>query len=148
MPGVPSIYYGSEWGIRGEKHDGNDAPLRPAFTWPVPEHEIAEPWLAPHIARLAETCRSAPALRHGGYAQLHVTSEHLAFSRTADRDVAVVVVNAGEEAVSLDLSVAFTDGMVLTDQLDSAVSVTVRAGMLKLSLVPGSARILTGSTPG
>ena len=148
MPGVPSIYYGSEWGFRGEKHDGNDAPLRPALTGPLPEHDIPEPWLAPHIARLAEIRGGAPALRHGRYAQLHVSSEQLAFSRTADRDVAVIVVNAGEAAVSLDLTVAFPDGTVLIDGLDPTVSATVAAGLLTVSLVPGSARILTGSSPG
>lgn len=148
MPGVPSIYYGSEWGIRGEKRDGNDAPLRPAFTWPVSGHEIPEPWLARHIALLAGIRGGSPALRHGAYTQLHVSPEQLAFSRTADRDVAVVAVNAGEATVSLDLSVAIPDGTVLTDRLDPAVSATVAGGVLTIPLVPGSARILTGSRLG
>ena len=30
LPGIPSIYYGSEWGIQGKKVGGNDDPLRPA----------------------------------------------------------------------------------------------------------------------
>ena len=30
LPGIPSIYYGSEWGIQGRKEGGNDDPLRPA----------------------------------------------------------------------------------------------------------------------
>ena len=29
MPGVPSIYYGSEYGIKGVKGKGTDLPLRP-----------------------------------------------------------------------------------------------------------------------
>ncbi len=148
IPGVPSIYYGSEWGIRGEKRDGNDAPLRPAFNWPVPEQEIPKPWLAPHIALLAEIRAGSPALRHGAYAQLHVASEQLAFSRTADRDVAIVTVNAGERAVSLDLAVAIPDGTVLIDRLDPTVSATVQGGSLTVSLAPSSARILTGRSPG
>ena len=31
MPGVPSIYYGSEWGLPGRKTPATDAPLRPAL---------------------------------------------------------------------------------------------------------------------
>ena len=31
LPGIPSIYYGSEWGIEGRKEGGNDDPLRPAL---------------------------------------------------------------------------------------------------------------------
>ena len=34
MPGIPCIYYGSEWGARGEKSQGDPA-LRPAFDEPV-----------------------------------------------------------------------------------------------------------------
>ena len=31
MPGIPSIYYGSEWGVEGRKAAGDDGPLRPAL---------------------------------------------------------------------------------------------------------------------
>jgi glycosidase len=31
MPGVPSIYYGSERGIAGQRVNGSDAPLRPSL---------------------------------------------------------------------------------------------------------------------
>ena len=31
LPGIPSIYYGSEFGIEGRKEGGNDDPLRPAL---------------------------------------------------------------------------------------------------------------------
>lgn len=29
IQGIPSVYYGSEFGIHGRKADGSDAPLRP-----------------------------------------------------------------------------------------------------------------------
>ena len=44
MPGVPALYYGSEWGIRGEKGQGSDAALRPALEQPE-ENELTE-WIA------------------------------------------------------------------------------------------------------
>ena len=31
MPGIPCIYYGSEWGTEGVKQQGSDANLRPCF---------------------------------------------------------------------------------------------------------------------
>lgn len=34
MPGIPCIYYGSEWGAEGKKQDGDDA-LRPSFEQPI-----------------------------------------------------------------------------------------------------------------
>ena len=55
MPGVPALYYGSEWGILGRKADGDDA-LRPALEHP--EWGILTDW----IARLAQVHRQSPAL--------------------------------------------------------------------------------------
>jgi glycosidase len=144
IPGVPSIYYGSEWGIPGEKHGGNDASLRPPFSWPVSVDRIPEPWLAPHIALLAKIRADEPALRHGDYAQLHVDSEQLAFVRRAQSDAAVVIVNANGDEVALELTGDIPDGTVLIDRLDPSVSTTVQGGKIEVKLAPNSARVLTG----
>ncbi|HVN63769.1 MAG TPA: alpha-amylase family glycosyl hydrolase, partial [Candidatus Binataceae bacterium] len=47
IPGLPSIYYGSEWGIEGRKRKDTDAPLRPALDpkaacGSAPHPELAE----------------------------------------------------------------------------------------------------------
>ena len=47
MPGTPALYYGSEWGISGEKAPCSDAGLRPALE--KPEWNALTSW----IARLA-----------------------------------------------------------------------------------------------
>ena len=52
MPGVPALYYGSEWGIQGRKADGDDA-LRPALD--QPEWNDLTGW----IACLAQARRKA-----------------------------------------------------------------------------------------
>lgn len=36
LPGIPCIYYGSEWGQTGKKEQGSDDSLRPEFTKPMP----------------------------------------------------------------------------------------------------------------
>lgn len=43
MPGVPAVYYGSEWGLEGDKKNG-DATLRPAIEKPQ-ENELTE-WIS------------------------------------------------------------------------------------------------------
>ncbi len=144
MPGVPSIYYGSEWGIKGEKRDGDDRALRPALTLPPSPEVNAQPWLPVYIASLAQTRISSPALTNGDYTQVHVAPEQLAFIRRVEKDVALVVVNAGEGEVSIDLEGDIPDGTVLLDRLDPTVSATVQGGSLPISLAPSSARILTG----
>ena len=56
MPGVPAVYYGSEWGLEGDKKNG-DATLRPAIEKPQ-ENELTE-W----ISALAKARAESPALR-------------------------------------------------------------------------------------
>ncbi len=37
MPGIPSIYYGSEWGLEGSRTPSDDRPLRPTLDLNQPE---------------------------------------------------------------------------------------------------------------
>ncbi len=143
MPGVPSIYYGSEWGVTGDKGKANDIVLRPAFELPVVPDDVEQPLLAAHIARLAGIRRASPPIRHGDYAELHVASEQFAFRRRADNDVAIVAINAAPEVVDIELNAGIDDGVVLVDRLDESASFTVELGYIKVTLAPNSARILT-----
>ena len=90
MPGVPSVYYGSEWGIEGRK-SGGDGPLRPALEKPT--------WngLTDFIARLAAARRQSPALQYGGYRNVLIQSRQLIFERAVDTERVLVAVNAGGE---------------------------------------------------
>ena len=143
MPGVPSIYAGSEWGIRGEKQGDSDAALRPALRWPVDGAAMPHPELATTIGRLAAIRHGSVALRHGDYRQLHVAPEQLAFARRAGEETVVVVVNAAAEPVPLSLSVDLPDGTELTDALDGSVTVRVERGQISVPPVPARwARIL------
>ena len=58
MPGVPCLYYGSEWGLQGDKRDG-DPVLRPALE--QPEWNDLTGWIS-KLARLHRSC-SAPVSR-------------------------------------------------------------------------------------
>ena len=60
MPGTPSVYYGSEWGLEGRKSQGDDA-LRPALDKPESNE------LTAFIAKLAAAKRGSRALCHGSY---------------------------------------------------------------------------------
>ncbi len=88
MPGIPCIYYGSEWGAKGEKASGNDATLRPCFPSPV-ENEVTR-----LIASLARIKRENPALNYGGYQQLYLTNLQFAFLRECGGNRVVAAVNA------------------------------------------------------
>jgi glycosidase len=92
MPGVPSIYYGSEWGITGKKLNGSDAPLRPHLE--IADISAGNTALRDALAKLAALRRTLAALRCGSYRQLHLASEQIAFSRETGNERVVVAINA------------------------------------------------------
>ena len=53
MPGIPSIYYGSEWGIEGKKANGSDAQLRPVLDIQTIQTHAPQPDLPETLCRLA-----------------------------------------------------------------------------------------------
>ena len=136
MPGVPSVYYGSEWGIRGEKRGDSDAALRPAIRWPVDPATMPHPELAATIGRLARIRQASGALRHGDYRQLHVASEQLAFARSTATETVVVAINAAAEPAAMTLRVDLPDGTELTGALDDDDAVTVRVERGQVSVPP------------
>ncbi len=145
MPGAPSIYYGSEWGIGGDKGQANDAALRPALSLPKDADAAPHPWLAPFLTQLVAVRQASPALRHGDYREIHVSAEQFGFQRRTDDEVAIVVVNAWDETSKLDLTVDLDDGVAFVDGLDPTVAFTVDSGQVRVSVPPNSTRILTAS---
>lgn len=87
MPGIPCIYYGSEWGASGNKKDG-DAALRPAFDRPV-FNELSE-----FISRAARAHRNSKALCYGDFSIVKMTNEQLIFQRRFEGERVLVAVNA------------------------------------------------------
>ena len=103
MPGIPSVYYGSEYGIRGRKDQGDSA-LRPA----ADEIRRERPELAAYLRELNEVRASSAALRTGDFRLLGVDSATLLFARTspggstpAGGETVLVAVNADPEPTQL-----------------------------------------------
>jgi glycosidase len=147
MPGVPSIYYGSEWGITGVK-DGSDWPLRPALDLPAAARESPHAWLADIVRRLAAVRRASPGLQEGDYLQLHVAARQIAFLRRSPRESVLVAVNAGPQPVSLACDVpGLADGPVF-DLLEPGRTFIVAQGKIRVERVPARwARILSSRNP-
>ena len=90
MPGVPAVYYGSEWGMEGRKESGSDDALRPAVE--LPQSNELTAW----IARLAAARKSSPALCYGNYRNVVLTNRQIIFERCADGERVLVAVNADD----------------------------------------------------
>lgn len=89
MPGIPCIYYGSEWGIEGRKENGDDA-LRPEIDSPQ-YNEISE-----FISKAAKIHRESKALCYGSFNILHMTNRQLVFERVCGEERVIVLINADE----------------------------------------------------
>jgi len=116
MPGVPSIYYGSEWGIAGAKKAGGDAALRPRMPEPAEAGNLPHPELATAIGRLARLRQASVALRHGAYRELKVAAQQLVFAREGAEETVVVAINGANEPVKVQLP--SLPGGALTDVLN------------------------------
>ena len=91
LPGQPSVYYGSEFGIEGRKTHGSDAPLRPALNL----EQFRDNGYARLIAALGQIRRTTKVLCYGDYTQLHLTNTQYGFRRSCGGwDVLVAVNNA------------------------------------------------------
>ena len=90
MPGIPCIYYGSEWGEEGVKAPDNDYALRPCFDAPKP-NELTE-----LIEKLIVIRRESDALCNGGYRNVVLTNHQIVFERRSDSERVLVAINAGD----------------------------------------------------
>ena len=99
MLGIPSVYYGSEYGQLGDKGDGDYA-LRPEF---VQENYDINADLPTLITKLARFKRMSVALADGDYRELHLECPRYAFSREKDGERVVTAINAGSDEYSFNL---------------------------------------------
>lgn len=97
MPGVPCVYYGSEWGVEGDKSNG-DAALRPDIE--KPEWNELTDW----ISRLAKARKSSKALQYGSYNNLCVQPKQLIFERSVDGERVIVAINADSNTYHADFN--------------------------------------------
>lgn len=142
MPGVPSIYYGSEWGLEGHKETGSDWPLRPHLDLAQAQRQNGNSKLVQTIARLAQVRHASPALRHGDYRQLVVRSEQLAFVRQAEGETVIVAVNGANEPAAFDIPVPGCHEGTLVDLLNPGETFTARGGRAQIKVPPSWARVL------
>lgn len=141
MPGVPSVYYGSEFGIQGRK-DGGDAPLRPVLELDALYHSAPHPHLLRAVQALAGARRSSAALRRGSYRQVHVDGEQLAFLRQHEQETVLVVLNAAQDEKLLTLRLPGIQGGTWVDMLDPALQAPVRSGQVEIRVPSCWVRIM------
>ena len=90
MPGIPCVYYGSEWGAKGDKHNG-DPSLRLSYEKP----EWNE--LTDFLAKLSEAKKNSKALNYGAFRSVLLTNKQCVFERKAEGERVLVAINMDGE---------------------------------------------------
>lgn len=93
LPGVPSIYYGSEFGIEGKKERFSDDSLRPALSLSDYADAVTNNPYTRLIAALGNVRQNTPALSYGDYQELLLTNRQYAYSRNYNGQSVIVSVN-------------------------------------------------------
>ncbi len=109
LPGIPSVYYGSEFGIEGQKQYGSDDSLRPAISYEQYLHATANNSMTNLLSRLGKIRTETKALSYGEYQELLLTTGQYAFSRNYHGQSVIVTVNNGDEDVVMKLPAQNTE---------------------------------------
>lgn len=104
LPGIPSIYYGSEFGIEGKKEKFSDDSLRPEMSYDVYGPKAADNDCVKLISALGKIRQNTKELNFGDYKELRLTNRQYAFSRSYQGSTVIVAVNNDENGSSVCVS--------------------------------------------
>ncbi len=128
MPGIPCVYYGSEWGAKGDKREGDPA-LRVSFEHP--QFNALSEW----ISALAAVKKHSEALCYGDFQDVLITNRQCVFARNSETECVWTLINADSEPYLFHTGAAGKQAYDLIDE-------TVFALTDELVLEPYSARLL------
>lgn len=127
MPGIPCVYYGSEWGEKAEKSQGDPA-LRPCIETPM-WNELTE-----YISKLSAIKKQEKALNYGDFKSVVLTNRQCVFERCFEGERIYAAVNADEN----EFFASFNPGCQRLIELISGNQIEVYGGV---SLPPYSVMI-------
>lgn len=133
LPGIPSIYYGSEFGIDGKKQHGSDDLLRPAISYQRYADATTENNLTNLISGLGKIRMETKALSYGEYRELILTNCQYAFARDYNGQSVLVTVNNSDSDFMMNLQVQnaedYVGGLsgIKVPVKDGCISVNVKA---------------------
>lgn len=137
MPGVPSIYYGSEFGIEGKRTNHSDYELRPCLDLdniPNPDYSLFE-----HIKKLGKVRLALDALKYGKFENVNIMNEKLVYKRFTDNQTVFVAFNLTDRCEKIGFDTGCN--AKLTDVLNGNEVFDVN-GYYELDMQPYSTRIL------
>jgi len=103
LPGIPSVYYGSEWEIKGVKENGSDHALRPYID--IENRSAYSTWLTGHISKLISLRQKENALKYGNYKPIYLEyNRPFVFERSWENERILAAVNTADNDETINLS--------------------------------------------
>lgn len=141
LPGIPSVYYGSEWGIQGRKEGSNDNPLRPAVDLEEVLEHVPDPELLEWVSTLGRIHKEQPCLSEGTYQELLLTNRQFAFARILGEEGVIVAVNNDDKEAELTIRLPLPDKKY--ESLLEGETIEAQDGMLHIRLLPNQSQIIS-----
>ena len=139
LPGIPSIYYGSEFGVEGKKEGGNDDPLRPKLQLDELKENPPFTGLVEQIQKLSKIRKEHHACTDGAYRELLLTNRQYAFARICEDDMVIAAVNNDE--AEANVSIPVPDGGRTWTEADTGCAVTLADGRIQ-AVIPAHGAML------
>ncbi len=137
LPGIPSVYYGGEWGVEGMRTSNSDTELRPCIS--MEEGNAMECELTEYIGKLGEIHGREPEFHGGIYQELLLTNRQYAFARKADHSITVTAGNSDDAPANLSVPIPIHASTA--ENLMDGTIIPISNGRLNLTL-PGNSGVV------
>ena len=150
MPGVPSVYYGSEWGIGGTRTNNNDKSLRPCIT--LGQIPNADNELCSFISKLGYVRKQLDGIKYGEFENIVIKNEQLVYRRFTNSQSVYISFNVNDNEQWVGFNV--TGGNKLTDALTGEVfdcngyaNIPLRANSSRILVLHNGEFTINAQTP-
>ena len=134
LPGVPSVYYGSEFAIEGRKEKYSDDSLRPRLRYEDYKDAIRDNEFTAFLSLLGKLRLGIKSLSYGDYREVSLTNRQYMYTRNTSEYTDIIAVNNDDNASEVCGS-GIRDGEYI--EVLSGQTMIVSGGFVKLS-VPGN----------
>ena len=138
LPGVPSIYYGSEFGIEGRKERFSDDSLRPALSYEDYADSLDNNDYTKLIAALGKIRQNTKIISYGEYKELILTNTSFAFARNYNGQSVVITVNNADSDCTLTLPASGSSEYI---GALSGTHVSANSGSITVNVIANSGEI-------
>lgn len=140
IPGIPSIYYGSEWGIEGDKSI-TDLNLRPELSIDDFDNDDKSKKLEDFITKLISIRKNNKELTLGIYKEFIVKNKQFVFGRYLNDNWIIILLNLDDKEEYIELNSIFKkkDIINLLDENDKYIN---ENNKIIINMKPFSSKIL------